>query len=239
MHSSNSPPRKIANVHISRCRVFSLTTTAFTSTSHKVCQSYLQTGARTRKATLHAVEEDSVELTAWNAASSIVEKKEVVPVAIDTTTCSTKRSAEGARNAMSLEGNLVAEVRLDVTMLDTAGLKGTIGTDTSRHDVATTGTTATTGGAEVQKGAGVATGTRGEDSAAKIYKVIDVTISASPETLDGSVTLMHSLSILWCASEDGFAVNVGKHRRAQVTVSFVVSAADTSRATAFSVYDHH
>lgn len=155
------------------------------STSHRVCQSYLQTGARTRKATLPAVEEDSVELTAWNAASSIVEKKEVVPVAIDTTTCSTKRSAEGARNATSLEENLVAEVRLDVMMLDIAGLKETIGTDTSRHGVVTTGTTAITEGAEVQKGAEVATGTRGEDSAANFYEAIIVTTSASPKISTG------------------------------------------------------
>lgn len=38
---------------------------------------------------------------------------------------------------------------------------------------------------------------------------------------------MHSLISLWCISEDGLAVNVGKYRRAKVTVSFVVSAADT------------
>lgn len=108
-----------------------------------------------------------MELTAWNAASNIVGKKGVVLVAIDTTTCSTKRSAEGVRNVTSLEGNLVAEARLDVMTLDMAGLKETTETNTSRHGVGTTGTTAITEGAEVQKGAEVATGTRGEDSAAK------------------------------------------------------------------------
>jgi hypothetical protein len=147
--------------------------------------SYLQTGAKTQKVTLHAVEEDSAGSTAWSAANSTVEKREAVLVAIDTTTCSTKRSAEGARNAMSLEENLVAEARLDVTILDTAGLKETIGTDTSRHGVVTTGMTATTEGAEVQIGVEVEIGMRGEDSAARIYKAINVTRSASPGNLDG------------------------------------------------------
>jgi len=39
---------------------------------------------------------------------------------------------------------------------------------------------------------------------------------------------MHSLVSPRCISEEGLTVNVGKYRRAQVTVSFVVSAADTS-----------
>jgi hypothetical protein len=186
MHSSNSPLRKIVNVHISRCKVFLSTTTASTSTSPRVCRSYLQTGGRTLKVTLHAVEEDSVESTAWSAANSTVEKREAVLVVIDTTTYSTKRGAKGVRNATSLEENLVAEARLDVMMLGTAGLRKVIGTDTSLHGVVTTGTTETTEGAEVQKGAGVVTGTRGEDSAAKIYEGIIVTTFSSLENSMGN-----------------------------------------------------
>ncbi|KAM0709619.1 hypothetical protein Q7P35_003659 [Cladosporium inversicolor] len=112
-------------------------------------------------------EEDSVESTAWNAASSTVEKREAVIAATDMTTCSTKKSAEGVANQTSLEESLVAEAHLDETMLDTAGLKEVTGIDTSHHDVVTM--TATTEGAEVRKGAEVATGTREEDSAAKIH----------------------------------------------------------------------
>lgn len=75
-------------------------------------------------------------------------------------------------NPTSREGNLVAEARLDEMMLDTAGLKEATETDMILHGVVTT--TATTEGAEAQKGAEVAAGTRGEDSAAKIHEVINV-----------------------------------------------------------------
>ena len=72
----------------------------------------------------------------------------------------------------SLEGDLEAEARLDEMMLDTTGLKEVTGTGMSLHGVVMM--TATTEGAEAQKGAEVATGTRGEDSAAKIHEAMDV-----------------------------------------------------------------
>ena len=166
-------------------------TIAFTSTSRKVCRNYLQTGAKTRRATLHAVEEDLAVLTAWSAASSTAEKREVVLVAIDTTMCSTKRSAEDVMNPRSLGGNLEAEARLDEMMLDTTGLKEVTGTGMSLHGVVMM--TATTEGAEAQKGAEVATGTRGEYSAADIHEVINVIAVASTGILDGYLILIHSL----------------------------------------------
>lgn len=143
-------------------------TTAFTSTSRRVCQSYLQTGARTPRATPHVAEEDSVASTAWNAESSTVEKREVVPEAKDTTTCLTKRSAKGVAIPRSLEANLAAEVRLGEMMLETAGLKEVRGTDMSRRDIETM--IATTAGAEVLSDVEVATGTNAEDSAGIIYR---------------------------------------------------------------------
>ena len=69
-------------------------------------------------------------------------------------------------NPTSIEENLAAEARLDEMTLDTAGLKEVIGTGMSHHAVVTM--TATTEGAEVQKGAEVATGTREEDSATNL-----------------------------------------------------------------------
>lgn len=48
--------------------------------------------------------------------------------------------------------------------------------------------------------------------------------------------LIHSLISSRCMSGAGLAVNDGKRRRAQVTVAFVVSAADTSRLhSAFTI----
>lgn len=79
------------------------------------------------------------------------------------------------RNPTSLEGNLVAEAHLDEMMLGTVGLKEVTGTDTSLQGAATT--TATTEGAEV------ATGTRGEDSAAEIHEAMDVMQSHLQESL--------------------------------------------------------
>jgi hypothetical protein len=111
-----------------------------------------------------------------------VEKREVVLVATDMTMCSTKRSVEGVTNPTSREGNLVAEARLDEMMPDTAGLKEVTETGMSLHGVVTT--TATTEGAEAQKGAEVATGTRGEDSAAQIHEVINVITIACPGNFD-------------------------------------------------------
>ena len=157
--------------------------TAFTSTSPKVYRSYLQTGVKTRRAILRAVEEDLAESTAWSAGSSTAEKREVVIEVIDMTTSSTKRSAKGVGSLTSLEENHAAEVRLDEMMLDTAGLKEVTGTDTSHHGVVTR--TAITEGAEAQNGAEVATGTRGEDSAANFYEAIIVTTSASPKISTG------------------------------------------------------
>lgn len=152
------------------------------STFHRVCRSYLQTGDRTRRATLRVAEEDSAESTAWSAASSTVEKREDVPVATDTTTCLTRKSAEGVANPTSLEESLVAEVHLDETMLNTADLKETIGTDMSLRGVVTTAT-ATTEGAEAQKGAEVATGTR-EDSAAKLHESTNFITTAPSRNLN-------------------------------------------------------
>jgi len=210
--------------------------TAFTSTFRKVCRSYLQTGAKTRRATLHAVEEDSAVSTAWSAASNTVEKREGVLVATDMTTCLTKRSAEDVTNLTSLEGNLVAEARLDEMMLDTAGLKEVTGTDMSLHGVVTTTATAIIEGAEAQKGVEVATGTRGEDSAAKFREAINAIAITPLGILDGNLSLMHALVGSRRISEGGLAVNDGKRRRVQVTVSFVVSTADTSRPhSAFTI----
>ena len=158
-------------------------TTAFTSTSRKVCRSYLQTGVKTPRATLHAVEEDLAVSTAWSAASNTVEKRGAVLAATDMTMCSTKRSAEGVTKPTSLEGDLEAEARLDEMMLDTTGLKEVTGTGMSLHGVVMM--TATTEGAEAQKGAEVATGTRGEDSAAKIHKAINAIAISSTGILDG------------------------------------------------------
>ena len=94
-------------------------------------------------------------------------------------------------NLTSREGNLVAEAHLDEMMLGTAALKEVTGTDTSLQGAAMT--TATTEGAEAQKGAEVATGTRGEDSAADIHEVINVIAVASTGILDGYLILIHSL----------------------------------------------
>ena len=157
-------------------------TTVFTSISRRVYRSYLQTGAKIRRATLRAVEEDSVESTAWSAASSTVGRREAVIAAIDMTTCSTKRSAGGVASLTSLEENHAAEVRLDEMMLDTAALKEVTGTDTSHHGVVTR--TAITEGAEAQHGAEVATGTREEDSAVTIHKPPKVTVMASSRNFD-------------------------------------------------------
>jgi hypothetical protein len=128
-------------------------------------------------------------------------------------------SAKGVTNPMSLEENLAAEARLDETtgMLDTTGLKETIETDMIHPGVVTTGTIATTEGGEAQKGVEVATGTREEDSAAIITKP-SMASHLHPQEV---VILMLSLVRLRCISEDGIAVNYGKHWRAQVTVSFV------------------
>lgn len=161
------------------------------STSRKVCPSYPQTGDKTRRVTTRAVEEDLAVSTAWSVASNTVEKREVDRVATDMTTCSTKRSVEDVTTPRSLEGNLVAEARLDEMMPDTAGLKEVTGTDTSLQGAVTT--PATTEGAEAQKGAEVATGTRGEDSAAKIHEVINVIAVASTGIIDGYLILIHSL----------------------------------------------
>ena len=80
-------------------------------------------------------------------------------------------------------GDLEAEARLDEMTLDITGLKEVAGTGMSLHGVVMM--TATTQGAEAQKGAEVATGTRGEDSAANFYEAIIVTTSASPKISTG------------------------------------------------------
>ena len=158
--------------------------TAFTSTSRRVCRSYLQTGVKTRRAILRAVEEDLAESTAWSAGSSTAEKREVVIEVIDMTTSSTKRSAKGVGSLTSLEESHAAEARLDemTGMLDTAGLKEVTGTDMSLHGVVTT--TVITEGAEAQKGAEVAIGTREEDSAVAAHKPPKVTATAFSATFD-------------------------------------------------------
>jgi hypothetical protein len=141
-------------------------TTASTSTSHRVYQSSPLTGDKTQRAILLAAEEDLAASTAWNGESSTVEKREATIEATDTTTCSIKRGAKGVVSPKKLGTSPVAGVHLDETMLEIAGLRGkeVTGTDMSRRGVVMM--IATTVDVEVRNVAGVATGMRGEDSAA-------------------------------------------------------------------------